>query len=317
MHQANIARVDLNLLVVFDAVARTRSVTGAAEKLALSQPAVSHALNRLRDVVHDPLFVRGRNQLILTPRAEALVGPVREILAAVSGVLTPDSFDPATSARVFRVGASEYAMATIIPSLVRALRSQAPATVLEVLAADARSLAQLESGELDCMSWGATPPDAPFLSRELFRERFIGVLCAGHPLAIKARQGAITLDDYLAFPHVLVGFRDSRLSPVDAKLAEAGRAREIAVVTPSFASNVASLRGTDLVMSIPARLARSAAAPDLLMFDLPLDVPDYPYSLVWHPRTATDPACNWLSRMILDHVGPADRSGRGTLARTV
>jgi len=316
MHHTNTPRIDLNLLVVFDAVAHTHSVTAAAERLALSQPAVSHALNRLRDVLHDPLFVRGRTHLILTPRAEALVGPVREILAAVTVVLTPASFDPATSTRVFRVGASEYAMSTLIPSLVRALRLLAPATVLEVLAADARSLVQLESGELDCISWGATPPEAPFLSRELFRERFIGVLCTGHPLATKARQGALTLDDHLAFPHVMVGLRDPRLSPVDAKLAEIGRSRKVGIVTPSFASNVASLRGTDLVMSIPSRLASSAAAPDLVMFDLPLDVPDYPYSLVWHQRTAADAACNWLYGMIASNLDPGQPMLRVELEQT-
>jgi DNA-binding transcriptional LysR family regulator len=313
----NINRVDLNLLVVFDAVARTRSVSAAAERLALSQPAVSHALNRLRDVMHDPLFIRSRGQLVLTPRADALVDPVREILAAVTGVLTPDTFDPATSTRVFRIGASEYAMSTVVPSLVRALRSLASATSLEVIAVGERTLAQLESGELDCAFWGAKPPDSPFLSSELFRERFIGVVCARHPIAIKAGDGAITLHDYLAFPHVMVGFRDPRLSPVDATLAEMGRSRKVGVVTPSFASNVASLRGTDLVMSIPSRLASSAAAPDLVMFDLPLDVPDYAYSLVWHQRTATDAACRWLSGIIRGSVGSAHRPAGADRGQTV
>lgn len=299
MHHQNSGRVDLNLLVVFDAVAQTRSVTGAAERLALSQPAVSHALNRLRDIVRDPLFVRGRGGLVLTPRARAMVGPVHEMLGAVGGILASGTFDPATSTRSFRVSASDYSMMTVVPGMVRALRAQAPEATLDVVPAGERTLAELEAGDLDCAFWGARPPDAPYLSRELFRERFIGILCARHPLAIKAGQGAITLDDYLAFPHIMVTFRDPRLSPVDAKLGEIGRSRRIAVITPNFASNVWSLSGTDLIMSLPSRLAATATGPHLVMFDLPLDVPDYPYSVVWHPRTDADAANLWLRGLLV------------------
>jgi DNA-binding transcriptional LysR family regulator len=128
--------------------------------------------------------------------------------------------------------------------------------MVEVFAADERSLAQLESGELDCALRGE-PPDAPFLSRELFRERFIGVLCARHPLAIKARQSPITLDDYLAFTHVMVTFRDPRLSPVDAKLAEVGRSRKIAIEPPALRAT--SLRFAGRISSCRSPRASRAA----------------------------------------------------------
>ncbi len=300
MHRTNFSRIDLNLLVVFDAVAQSQSVTAAADRLSLSQPAVSHALNRLRDLVGDRLFVRSGNGFLPTPRAEAMILPVRQLLAMAHGVLVTGEFDPAGSARVFHVGASDYAALTVIPELVRALRDEAPGVTLKVVPPREQILAQLESGELDCSLWGAQTPRPPFLSQELFREHFVGLVSARHPLAVEACQGTLTLDDFLAHPHMMVTFRDPRLSPVDAALEALGRRRRVAVIAPNFASNIASLSGTDLIMCLPSRLANSISSPDLIHFPLPLEVPDYPYSLIWHERTDGDPTCAWLRRLITE-----------------
>lgn len=293
----HLERVDLNLLVVFDAVASAGSVTRAAKQLSLSQPAVSHALNRLRDLMGDPLFVRSRGGLAPTPRGESMVAPVRDILAAIGSVLTAPGFDPSSTTKRFCIGASDYSMMTVVPELVRRLRARAPAARLEIRAMGRDSLEELESGDLDLAFWGATPPGPPFESQQLFFERFVGLLCERHPMAIKAAQGALTLEEYLGYPHVLVTFRDPRQSPIDARLAEIGRSRTVAVVTPSFASNVASLRGTDLIMSLPSRLAANSDKHGLLQFELPLAVSEYPYSFVWHRRTNEDPAIDWLRTM--------------------
>ena len=117
MHDTNLKRADLNLLIVFDAVAKTRSVTAAAEQLSLSQPAVSHALKRLRTLMRDPLFVRGRDGLVLTPRAEGSRAEIESILDAVGRVLATQRFDPVTATRKFRLAASDYAMMTTIPGI--------------------------------------------------------------------------------------------------------------------------------------------------------------------------------------------------------
>ncbi len=294
----NTARPDLNLLVVFDAVASTGSVTLAAGKLSLSQPAISHALNRLRDVVDDPLFVRTGNRLTPTPHATKMIPQVRALLDSVGPLLVSPKFDPATSAQTFRVGASDYAMMTVLPGLVRALRAQAPDTTLDIRPIGEASQVQLATGELDLAFWGASPPPSPFLSQELFREHFIGLICARHVLAVRAGQGRLTLEDYLRYPHVMVTFRDPRKSPIDAGLAKLGKARRIAVSTPNFASNVASVRGTDLIISLPARLADSADQSDLVTFELPLDIPEYAYSIVWHRRSDGDPAMLWLRNLV-------------------
>lgn len=294
-------RPDLNLLVVFDAIARTGSVTLAATRLSLSQPAVSHALDRFRDVTGDPLFVRIGNRLDPTQRAEAMIPAIRRILEDVGMVLAPSNFDPLTSNRAFRIGASDYAMTAFLPAVVRSIRAQAPHTRLDIQSMGEGTLARLGTGELDLAFIGGTVPNGPLKTYELFHERFIGLLCARHPLAIKAGQNAITLDDYLAFPHVMVSFRDPRQSLIDQRLAEMGKERLIAVKTSNFASNIASIKDTDLIMSLPARLAWTADPAGLITFDLPMDVPDYPYSMLCHPRTDQDQSAIWL-RGVVRHI---------------
>lgn len=291
-------RLDLNLLEVFEAVAATGSTTLAADRLAISQSAVSHALNRLRDVIGDPLFVRGRGGLAPTPHAASMIPRVRELVHNARAVMTPSRFDPNSSPRRFKVGASDYAAVTTVPDLVRRVRALAPDVSVEALPISGGVLNDLETGELDIAFIGAEPPSAPYLSRELFRERFVGLICPRHPLALKAGQGALSLDDFLAYPHAMVTFRDPRLSPIDAALADMGRHRRVALVTPNFASIVTSLAGTDLLMSMPSRLANIAASQELVRFELPLAVPDYPYSVIWHRRTDADPACAWLRTQV-------------------
>ena len=291
-------RPDLNLLVVFDAVASEGSVSRAARRLSLSQPAVSHALNRLRDLTKDPLFVRTGNRLTPTAHAARMIRPAREIVEAAQRALMPSEFDPATSTQTFRIGASDYAMATVVPPLARALRRQAPLAVLDVWPMGETSHEQLAAGELDVAFQGGGQPPPPIRSRELFRERFVGLMCARHPLAVRAGQGELTLDDYLRHPHVMVSFRDPRKSPIDVVLSRLGLSRRVAVATPNFAGNVAALRGTDLIMSMPARLAAGADRRELVVFALPFAVPSYAYSMVWHPRSDGDPAAAWLRALV-------------------
>lgn len=191
-------------------------------------------------------------------------------------------------------------MMTTIPAIVGKLRALAPQASIDVAHIDADLLPRLEKGELDIAFVGASHPDGPFVSRELFRERFVGLVCQRHPLAIKAGRGALTLKEYLAYPHVAVTFRDLRRSPIDAKLAELGKARRVAMVTPNFAANIASLRGTDLIMSLPSRLATLADEQGLVLFRLPMTVPDYPYLMSWHRRTDDDPAMIWLRDLVVN-----------------
>ncbi|WP_158808928.1 LysR substrate-binding domain-containing protein [Beijerinckia sp. L45] len=300
MNQINLSRVDLNLLVVFNAVAGSMSVTRAAENLFISQPAVSHSLNRLRLLLDDPLFVSGKGGLALTIRAMDLVQPVKEILASVERVIAPVSFDPLATTRTFRIGASEYAALTILPDLIGALHRGAPLASFEFLTIGSNILDQLAGGELDLTFWGTAAPKAPFRSTELFRETHVAVIDAGHALANKAKRAAVTLDEYLSFPHLRINYADTILSPTDLALAELGRKRNVAVATANLAGRALSLKGTSLIATLPRRVVESYENKALVTFPLPFKVTELAYYMVWHARGESDPASVWLRRMVFE-----------------
>lgn len=294
MHAVNLNRIDLNLLVVFAAIARTRSVTAAAGALALSQPATSHALARLRVLFADPLFVRVPGGLALTRRAEDCLPAVEAALGAISGLLHVVPFDPSTTRRTFRVAASDYAMQTVLPGFTTAVRRAAPRSRLDVQAISPDLHDGLAAGAIDLAFVGNKPTRAGLLSNVLFREHFVGLVCAGHPLAAKARRGRVSLDDYLAHPHITVSFQHGAPSPIDVRLASLGRRRRVAMMTPSFAANTACLADSDLVLSLPSRLVTGAGEGAVVAFRLPLPRLTYPYFAVWHRRGTSDPALAWL-----------------------
>jgi DNA-binding transcriptional LysR family regulator len=303
MNQTNVNRADLNLLVVFDAVARTRSVTAAADELALSQPAVSHALRRLREMLGDPLFVRGRQGLTMTARAEGCAGEIDTILAAVGRVLGDSAFDPATTKRIFKFAASDYAIQTIMPQIAKRLRRDAGGSVIEVSSMDASVEDKLRSGRLDIAFVGEPMIDKAILTRELFREKFTGLVCSTHPLAIRRKaKNKVTLSEYLAFPHVAVSFGGSGRSPIDAALSALGKERHVAMVTPSFSTNLSSVQNTDLIVSLPSRLVGIGQQFGLVTFKLPMAVPDFPYLMAWHIRTNRDPALTWLRAVVVEEI---------------
>lgn len=295
----NINRPDLNLLVVFDAISRTGSVSRAAESLALSQPAVSHALNRLRHTTGDALFVRNRGRLAPTPFAESLRDQVAAIVDQARAALTPPRFDPATATRTYRIGVSEYAALTIAPILARTLIEAAPAALLEFAAIGEATLDALSSGTLDAAFWGAEPPGAPFEAAELFRERFVVVTAQDHPVARAAgTNGRMALDAYLDHPHARVAIAGSSPSPVDVALGRLGLERRIVATAPGFASLLALLDRTPLIATAPSRLALSDVGRRFATFPLPFDAPPFSYWLLWHRRRSGDAAHRWLRTMI-------------------
>ncbi len=287
-------RPDINLLIVFDAVAETKSVTVAARKLALSQSAVSHALNRLRDVLGDPLFTRCRKGLLPTAWATSMIAPVRDVLACVDALMANRSFDPATVARRFRLGASDYATLTLVPNLVRRLRKLAPNILLEIVPVGADTLAQMEDGRLDLSFWGTAPPPAPFITQELFREHYVGLMATDHPLMRGKARARVTVSQYLAYPHITVSLRDPGQNVVDQCLSKLGRSRKIMTVSHSFGGNMQCLRDTDLIATLPSRLCAGDMMQGLVKFKLPILVPDYGYSVCWHRRVDGDAGVQWL-----------------------
>ena len=295
MQQMNNMRTDLNLLTIFDAVFQNRSVTKAADMLGLSQPAVSHALNRLRAATGDPLFVRSRGKLAPTPRALDMAPSIAAVLAQARLAMARGSFDPRSAARVFRVAMTDYSALTIIPPLAAAFLAQAPKSVLELTQVGALTLELLEAGRLDVSFWGGPVPFETFDGLELHRDRFVGMVSAQHPLARKARAGGgVTLEEYLAHLHARVALEAVASSPVDDALSTIGRSRRIALTAPGFGSVLAILPQSNLVAALPLRLAANTLPKSLALFELPFSVAEIAYQLIWHRRWAEDAGHKWL-----------------------
>ncbi len=294
MHEIYVTRPDLNLLTVFNAIAQTGSVSAAADLLSLSQPAVSHALNRLRTLTGGPLFVRGGGGLLATPRALEMRSEAEQTILAAQTLLMPASFDPSSDARSFRIASSDYSSMTRMPPLLRSVRKKAPNCTIELANIGASTVRQPESGDIHRLFWGIEPPASPFTSIKLFDEKLAGIMCRTHPLAELARQGSVALDHYLAFPHAVVSYGVSSGNPVDSALKLKGLNRQVRYNGQSFSGNLNAISGTNLIMSLPFRLLPHAASMGFVSFELPVSVAPYPFSLIWHARTEADAALSWL-----------------------
>ncbi len=311
----NTKRADLNLLSVFNAISQTGSVSAAAELLSLSQPAVSHALNRLRKLTGDPLFVRGGGGLLATPRARDMRSAAEQTILSAQTLLMPASFDPSFDARSFRIASSDFSTMTLVPPLLQAVRKKAPNCTIELASIGASTSRQLESGALHCAFWGIEPPLGPFASIKLFDEKLAGIICGTHPLAERARRGSLALDQYLAFPHAVVSYGVSSGNPVDSALRQKGLARQVRYVGQSFAGNLNAISGTNLIMSLPSRLLPHAAGMGFVSFELPILLDPYPFSLIWHARTEADAALRWL-RSEIAAIGAEEQIDRCPKVKT-
>lgn len=293
MHSIHdLRRIDLNLLVILDALLDERHVSRAAERLAMTQPAVSHALNRLRDLLDDPLLVRAGNQMQLTRRAFELAEPLREILGGVRRLVLGDDFDPASAEMELRLGMSDYGAWVVLPALLPLLRREAPGIHLDVRQASRVGMAeQVASGELD-VALGVFPmlPEG-LRMQQLFEERFV-CLCSRETLGERQR---LDLDDYLAAPHLRVALQQSPAEEIDSHLEKLGRRRQVAATVPHFSVAPSLLAGTDLVLTIAARML-----PDdlencgLASFEPPLKLAPFDFVQIWSEASEDDPARRWL-----------------------
>jgi DNA-binding transcriptional LysR family regulator len=300
IHEVHVMQPDLNLLVVFNAIAETGSVTAAAERLSLSQPAVSHALNRLRDLTGDTLFVRAGNKMLATQRAQTLALKVRNIVADAKYVFALQTFSPESDTRRFVVAASDYAALTIAPALVARLRQRAPKTTIQFEAVGKLTLAALEEGQIDLSFWGALPPKKPLHWQRLWTEDHVAVVSKHHPLLSHTATNTVALSDYLNFPHISVSFHTPGGNRVDAALAACGVKRRQTVVTHSFSGVLRTIVGSDLIATLPKTLMLAVQSADHRVFELPFAVPSYEYGMVWHERCHRDPALEWLRSQLVE-----------------
>lgn len=299
----DIRTLDLNLLRALDALLDERSVTRAADRLALTQPAVSGMLTRLRESFGDPLFLRSQRGVVPTLRALELAGPVKRILDEIDGLLQPPRFDPATAQFTLSVAATDYALQAIMVPFLRRLRQEAPNLKVAVRPIEAKRMqSALEQGELDLVL--ITPEHAaPDLhTRHLFREHYVCALREGHPDATPDRM---TLDRFCALDHALVSYTGGGFSGVtDAELAKLGRSRRVVLSITSFLVLLDILRQTDLITVVPAKLLNEAEGVRLLA--PPLAIPGFDKLAAWHDRTHRDAGHRWVRALLFEtcqHLG--------------
>jgi DNA-binding transcriptional LysR family regulator len=296
-YRARMPMPDLNLLVTLDVLLSEGSVAGAARRLRLSPSAMSRALARLRETTGDPLLVRAGRGLVLTPRAQALRDEVGRLVQDAGHVLRPfDDVDPATIARVFALRVTDGFVENYGPALLARLDRDAPGVRLRFMQKVNKDSTPLREGLIDLEIGVIGEETGPEIrTRALFRDRFVGAVRTGHPLA----AGGLTAARYAACRHVSVSRRGRERGAIDAALAPLGLERPVAVLVGSFATALALARASDLVANVPER--HTARLRDgMHTFDLPVATPALTVSMMWHPRMDADPAHRWLRRWVYE-----------------
>ena len=301
MHDAHdgLAGVDLNLVLALDALLAERHVTRAAARLGITQSAASHTLARLRELIGDPILVRGpRGTMMPTPRAEQLAPQIHRVLLDLAGVLRGESFDPATARRTFRIGASDYVELVLLPKLAERVSRLAPGIDLWVHSFTDYGDEELAAGVLDVVIGpprSSVRPAATF-EKVLFDESFTCILRSKHPLA----DGRMTLARYCAVPHVLIAPRGTPGSYVDDALRALGKTRRVALAVPHFLVVPHIIAGSDLVATIATRVAALFTETlDLVTLPPPVQIPKFQIALAWHERNHQDAAHRWLREQLL------------------
>lgn len=296
---AELRNFDLNLLVAFDLLMKERNVSRAAEKMFITQSTMSHVLQRLRQQLEDPLLLKTPSGMMPTARALALVEPVAAILKEVEALIRlPESFDPATSRRRFVIAATDYIEALVMPKLVEKIAEQAPGTDIHFKrTSTAFPAGPLERGETDVLLGFEVMLNPPkyFNCEILFTDYMVCMSRLGHPQVSEN----LSLDDYIALPHILVSRIGSSTGQVDAWLAEHGRERRVALTVSHFLTAPLIAAQSNMVAAYPRRTAElfTGILP-LQLTPLPLDLPDYATVMVWHPLQDREPAQIWLREEI-------------------
>src|SRR5882724_1336561 len=298
----NLNAVDLNLLRAFDAVLQEKSVTAAAARLRLTQPAVSNALARLRALFGDPLFVRTSSGMDATPFARELAEPVRQALALLESALAhAPGFDPASATRAFRFYMSELGQIEFLPPLIERIQKQAPGVRLEAVALEVEDIAAaLAAGSLD-LAVGFLPAlGPPVRRRALFRDPYLCLMRADHPIQ------SLTKKKFAEASHALVSYRGGH-RVIEEALERAGLARKIALRVPHFTVVPMVLERTDLILTLPARVARVfERRGKLKCLPPPVPIPQAEVAVHWHERFEADPGNRWLREQVIDLFSPKD-----------
>jgi DNA-binding transcriptional LysR family regulator len=292
--------LDLRSLRMLLVLLETRSVTKSGEALAISQPAASRVLAQLRQVLGDPLLVRGRHGNTLTPRAESLRPLLAEVLQSLASLLEKENFEPHSAKLALRIAATDHGAAVVLAPLVQALALLAPGITVEVAPWSADTLSDLEDGKLDLALDVESPLPDNFHSRTLFKECYACLVREGHPVVHTLRKdGSLHPSKASTYPQIVLLYPVGSRLEGDDVLARLGHpAKRIAMRTPYFASAPLLLADTDHVILLPSRLGQTFAQSGALTL-IPLHgATSFDYRLIWHERTQKDVGIGWLRAQI-------------------
>ncbi|HET9105715.1 MAG TPA: LysR family transcriptional regulator [Steroidobacteraceae bacterium] len=284
---AHLLEIDGRMLRTFLAVLETGSVTAAAGRLGLTQSAVSHSLERLRELLGDPLFVKSGRGIAATSRAEALAPAVRQMLRDLERLGRPARFAPQDTELIVTVAANDFQRDLLLPALQRRLAARLKDFRLIVIPSRAPTAELLREGRCDLIITPRPPEASDLLQKRLLTDRYVCFFDSGE------RGAPATLAEYLAARHVTVAYEDGRRLEFDELLEDRGLSRAMGVAVPNFGGIAAFLRGTDMLASLPS-LLRLGALAGFGMAALPLSAPEVSMYAVWHRRHHEDPAHAWL-----------------------
>lgn len=298
------SRPDLNLLVTLDILLAEGSVARAAQRLRLSPSAMSRALSRLRETTGDPLLVRAGRGLVPTPRALELRERVTQLVQDGEAVLRPaKKLNVKKLVRNFTLRTSEGFVENFGPELITRIRAEAPGVRLSFLQKPNKDSTPLRDGTVDLETGVVEKTTSPELrTHALFQDRFVAVVRMSHPLA--KGKNKITPERYAAGRHISVSRQGLEKGPIDEALELLGLEREIATSVGGFATALALARGSDLIATVPERHTGSLRA-GMHSFPLPISVPGFTVSLLWHPRLDADPAHRWLRAHVREVCTPS------------
>tara|TARA_Y100000052_G_C2941947_1_gene81234 strand:+ start:279 stop:1214 length:936 start_codon:yes stop_codon:yes gene_type:complete len=305
----NLDRIDLNLLVYLDVLLREGSVTKAAQQLGITQPAMSNGLRRLRELFSDPLLVRTSDGMTPTERAQELQPMIRKALGELEMALQPlEEFDAKSSNRVFRIMVSDYAESTLVPELVKRLRTDAPDVILDVLTPSDVTFKDVEAGKVDMAINRFDEMPQSFHQMTLWQDDFVCLVNPQHPLVDK-----FDLDAYLSSKHIWVSKTGMgagvgidpekviRLGWVDNALSKLGHKRRISVFTRHYQMPALLALNNDLVATLPRKVADMQAEAASLEVRLPpFKIPPFELKMAWSPLVQHHQAHRWLRRTIVD-----------------
>lgn len=298
MNIQHLKNSDLNTLVALKVLLDEKHVTRAAEKLNLTQSAVSRTLARLREMFDDPLLVKSGKHLTTTPKAEKLQPLLNQALEQISELLLPEAFDPSTHCGNIRIATTDYGSHSILPRLVPRLNDVAPDVTLTAVDWRSNLLTELEENKVDLIIGGAAEPPADIYQRVVAHDHFQALVRQSHVCA-----NQLSLEDYLSLNHVMISPTGNGQSEIDSVLAKQGLTRKVAVRVPHFFAALEIIARTDFMILLPANFIRRYVDQEkFAVLEVPFELPHFEIAMFWHARMHHDPLHRWFREFVYQNI---------------